>query len=145
MKEKRFFLNIALAVLLTVALLAELLLRYFAPAVVLPELNIPNMVALSLAALLLEFYMAPKGSDCYVCVVIFSALSFGLLPYAAGYVAPAQVWKVALVGGVLFTLLTWLYDSIMDRITTGPKAVLAPVISAFGLYLAFQAFAGIIL
>jgi hypothetical protein len=75
MKEKRFFLNIALAVLLTVALLAELLLRTFAPAVVLPELNIPNMVALSLVALLLEFYMAPKGSDCYVCVVIFSALS----------------------------------------------------------------------
>jgi hypothetical protein len=72
-------------------------------------------------------------------------LSFAVLPYAAGFVALAQVWKVALVGGVLFTLLTWLYDSIMDRITTCPKAVLAPVISAFGLYLALQAFAGIIL
>ena len=48
-------------------------------------------------------------------------------------------------GCVLFSLLTWIFDSIMDRLSTGPKAVLAPVISAFGLYLAFQVFAGIVL
>ncbi len=145
MKERNYLLPVLLAVVLTVAMVAVILLETFAPAVVLPVMNIPNMTALCLVVLLLEHYLAPNARRCYVCVAIFALLSFGLLPYAAGFVALAQAWKVALGGCVLFTLLTWLFDSIMDRITTGPKAVLAPVISAFGLYLAFQAFAGIIL
>ena len=145
MKERSYFLNIALALLLSVALLAELLLRYFAPAVVLPELNIPNMVALSLIALLLQFYLAPKGSDCYVCIVIFSALSFGLLPVASGYYALAQCWKPAVVGAAVFTACTWIFRSMTDRMSTGPAAKAAPIISAFGLYLASQAFQGMIL
>ncbi len=145
MKERNYLLPLLLAVVLTVAMVAVILLETFAPAVVLPVMNIPNMTALCLVALLLEHYLAPNVRRCYVCVAIFALLSFGLLPYAAGFAALAQAWKVALVGCVLFTLLTWLFDSIMDRITTGPKAVLAPVISALGLYLAFQAFAGIIL
>ena len=134
MKERTYSLPVLLAVVLTVAMVA-----------VVPVMNIPNMAGLCLVVLVLEHYMAPNGRRCYLCVALFSLLSFAILPYAAGFVALAQVWKVALVGGVLFTLLTWLYDSIMERITTGPKAVFAPVISAFGLYLAFQAFAGIIL
>ena len=145
MKERNDMLPVLLAVVLTVAMAAVVLFESLAPAVVIPVPNIPNMAGLCLVVLVLEHYMAPNRRRCYVCVAVFALLSFGLLPYAAGYVAPAQVWKVALVGGVLFTLLTWLYDSIMDRITTGPKAVFAPVISAFGLYLAFQAFAGMIL
>ena len=145
MKERTYLLPVLLAVVLTVAMVAVVLLESLAPAAVIPVMNIPNMAGLCLVVLVLEHYLAPNGRRCYLCVALFSLLSFAILPYAAGFVALAQVWKVALVGGVLFTLLTWLYDSIMDRITTGPKAVFAPVISAFGLYLAFQAFAGIIL
>ncbi len=145
MKDKNYFLSMILAIVMAVAMVAVVLLRTFAPAVVLPEMNIPNMAGLSLVVLLLEHYLAPNSRRCYVCVGIFSLLTFGILPYAAGFIALAQVWKVALVGGVLFTGLTWIFDSIMDRLSTGPKAVLAPVISAFGLYLAFQVFAGILL
>ncbi|MBR4308296.1 MAG: hypothetical protein IKT58_01740 [Oscillospiraceae bacterium] len=145
MKETRYFLNIALAAVLSVALLGELLLRYFAPAVVLPELNIPNMVALSMLALLLEFYMAPKGKDCYMCIVIFSALSFGFLPVASGYCALARCWKFAAVGAVVFTACTWVFRSMTDRLSTGPVAKAAPIISAFGIYLASQGFQGMIL
>ncbi len=145
MKEKNYFLSVILAITMAVAMVAVVLFKTFAPAVVLPDMNIPNMAGLSLVVLLLEHYLAPNSRRCYVWVGIFSLLTFGLLPYAAGYVALSQVWKVALVGGALFTLLTWLFDSIMDRLSTGPKAALAPVISAFGLYLAFQVFAGILL
>ena len=145
MKEKNYFLSMILAITMAVAMVAVVLFKTFAPAVVLPEMNIPNMVGLSLIVLLVEHYLAPNSRRCFVCVGIFSLLTFGLLPYAAGYVALSQVWKVGLVGGALFTLLTWLFDSIMDRLSTGPKATLAPVISAFGLYLAFQVFAGILL
>ncbi len=145
MKERNDMLPVLLAVVLTVAMAAAVLFETFAPAVVLPVINIPNMAGLCLVVLLIEHYLAPNARRCYICVALFSLLSFGLLPYAAGVVALAQVWKIALVGGVLFTLLTRIFDSVMDRITTGPKAAFAPVISALGLYLAFQVFAGIIL
>lgn len=145
MKDKNYFLSMILAIVMAAAMVAVVLVQTFAPAVVLPVMNIPNMAGLSLVVLLLEHYLAPNSRRCYVCVAVFSLLTFGLLPYAAGFIALAQAWKVALVGGVLFTGLTWIFDSIMDRLSTGPKAVLAPVISAFGLYLAFQVFAGILL
>lgn len=145
MKEKSYILSMILAVVMAVAMVAVVLFRTFAPAVILPAVNIPNMAGLCLVVLLIEHYLAPNSRRCYICVGIFSLLTFGLLPYAAGYIACEQVWKVAVIGCVLFTLLTWIFDSVMDRLSTGPKAKLAPLISAFGLYLAFQIFAGILL
>ena len=145
MKDKTYFLSLLLAVVLGVAMVAVVLVETFAPAVVLPVMNIPNMAGLSLIVLLLEHYLAPNSPRCYSCVALLSLLSFGLIPCAAGFVPAQQIAKVAIVGACVFTLLTWLFDSIMDRLSTGPKAKLAPVISAFGLYLAFQVFAGILL
>jgi hypothetical protein len=49
------------------------------------------------------------------------------------------------VGGIVFTVCTWLFSSVTQRLVTGPKARAAAVISAFGIYLAAQCFAGIIL
>lgn len=145
MKEKRYVLNTALAVVLGVALAVCVMLKVFIPAIVLPALNIPNMVLLSLIALLLDHYLAKETKRCYICVAVFAALSFGVLPYAAGFVALYEIWKPALAGAVVFTIVTFLFTSIQDRISTGPAAKAAPILSAFGLYLAAQAFAGIIL
>lgn len=145
MKQRSYFLNTALAVVLGLALAAAVLLRSFAPAVILPELNIPNLVLLSLIVLLAEYYFAPGAKRCYVCIALFAVLSFGLLPVAGGFVAPAQCWKLALVGGGVFTLITWIFSSMSDRLSSGPSAKAAPVISAVGLYLAAQAFSGILL
>ena len=145
MKEKTYFLSLILTIIMAVAMIAVVMVETFAPAVVLPTMNIPNFTGLSLIALLAEHYLAPNSRRCYVCVAGFALLTFGLLPFAAGVVALAQMFKVAVVGCVLFTVLTWIFDSVMDRLSTGPKAKLAPVISAFGLYLAFQVFAGILL
>ena len=50
--------------------------------------------------------------------------------------------KLGALGGVVFTVTTWLFTSITDRISTGPEAKAAPVMSAFGLYLAAQALMG---
>ena len=93
----------------------------------------------------LDHYLAKGAGRCYVCVAVFSALTFGVLPWLAGFVSLAGMWKPAVVGAVVFTALTFLFTSIQDRISTGPVAKAAPVLSAFGLYLAMQCFAGIIL
>jgi len=49
------------------------------------------------------------------------------------------------VGGAVFTVTTWLYSSIQERLSTGPAAKAAPVMSAFGLWLAMQAMVGLII
>ncbi len=144
MKENKYFLNTALAAVLGIACAAAVLVRTFAPAVVIPRLDIPNMVALSLAALLADHYLAPAAKRCYICIPLFAAISFGLLPFCAGFAGSWEVAKLAVLGGVVFTAATWLFSAMMERLSTGPAAKLAPVFSALGLYLAAQCFAGLL-
>lgn len=145
MKDNKFFLNTALALVMTLACLVCMVLRMLSPLFVLPVLNIPNMVLLSLVALLVDHYVAPQAKRCWICVPVFAFVTFGLLPWAAAFVTVMEAVKLAVVGCAVFTLVTWLYSSMLDRISTGPVAKAAPIVSAFGLYLAFQCFAGIIL
>jgi hypothetical protein len=145
MKDRRYFLNTVLAVLFGLCLAVCLLVQTFAPAAVLPKLSIPNLVLVSLVALLVDHYFGGAGKRCYVCVACFSVLTFGVLPLCAGFVTLQEVWKLAIVGGAVFTVITWLYSSVQERLSSGPVAKAAPVLSAFGLYLAAQCFAGIIL
>jgi hypothetical protein len=145
MKEKTYTLNTMLIAVLGVSLLAAILVRTFAPIVIIPALNIPNMVALSLAALLLDHYIAPGAKRCYICVALFSALAFGLLPWMACFVDSVAAVKIGVVGGVTFTVTTLLFSSIQERLSSGPAAKAAPFMSALGLFLAAQALSGIIL
>ena len=145
MKNKTYTLNTLLAAVLSVALLVCVLVRTLAPRMILPQLDIPNMVLISLAALVLDHYIAPGAKRCYICIPLFAAVTFGLLPFAACFVGLWEALKLALAGGIVFTVVTLLYSTIQDRLSSGPAAKAAPILSAVGLYLAFQAFAGMIL
>ena len=145
MKENKYFLNTALALVLGVAGVIAVLVRTFAPNFIIPSLDIPNLVLLSLVTLVVDHYAAPNAQRCWICIPVLSAVAFGLLPWCACVVAGTEVLKLAVAGGVVFTITTWLYTSIQDRLSTGPAAKAAPVVSAFGLYLAFQCFSGWIL
>ena len=145
MKKNTYTLNTILAALLGAILLVCVLVRTFAPRIILPELDIPMLVLISLAALVLDHYLAPNADRCYLCIPVFSALTFGLLPLAACYVTGAEAAELAIYGGAVFTLMTWLFSSVQDRLSTGPAAKAAPVLSAFGLYLAVQGLMGMIL
>lgn len=144
MKNREHLLNTLLAAVLGTALLVCLLLRTFSPAVVLPKLDIPNMALLTLVALVLDHYFAKGAKRCYVCVAVLSALTYGLLPLAAGFIGGMDALRLALVGGVVATVTTWLYTAVQERLSSGPAVKAAPILSALGLYLAFQCFAGII-
>lgn len=143
MKNKTYTLNTILAVLLGTVLLVCVLVRTFAPRMILPQLDVPNMVLIALAALLLDHYLAPGADRCYICIPVFSAISFGLLPFAACFVGALEAAKLGLMGGIVFTATTWLFSSMTDRLSTGPAAKAAPFVSALGLYLAIQALMGI--
>ena len=145
MKNNQYFLNTVLAVVLFVACAIAMVVRICLPAAVIPELNIPNMVAISVIALLLEHFLTKGNPRCYICIPVFGALTFGILPLMAGFACQHTFWKLGLVGAVVFTVTTFLFTSAQDRLLTGPKAKAAMIITAIGIWLASQCFAGIIL
>lgn len=145
MKNKTYILNTLLAAVLGVILLIAVLVRTFAPNVIIPELNVPNMVLISLLALVLDHYIAPDARRCYVCAAVLGAATFGVLPWAACFAGGLEAVKLAAVGGAVFAVTTGLYTSIQDRLSSGPAAKAAPVMSALGLYLAAQVLSGMIL
>jgi len=143
MKKNTYTLNTVLAVLLGAALLVCVLVRTFAPRIIMPKLDVVNMALVSLAALVVDHYLAPNAKRCYICIPVFSAITFGLLPFAACFVGAGEAVKLAVLGGVVFTAVTWIFSSMMDRLSSGPAAKLAPFMSALGLYLAAQCFLGL--
>lgn len=145
MKKNTYILNTLLAVVLGLSLLVCVFVRTFAPNIILPQLNVPNMVLISLAALIADHYMAPGAKRCWVCIPVLGAVTFGLLPWAACFVGALDALKLALVGGAVFCVTTALFTSIQDRLSSGPAAKAAPFMSALGLYLAAQVLSGMIL
>ena len=145
MKNNKYLLSTILAAVVFAACAIGLLVRVGIPAAVIPPLNIPNMVALSVIALLLEHFLTKGNPRCYICIPVFGALSFGILPLMAGFACQHTFWKFGLVGGVVFTVTTFLFTSAQDRLLTGPKAKAAALITGLGIWLASQCFAGIIL
>ncbi len=145
MKNNKYLLNTLLTAVLFLAMAVCMVVRLVQPAAIVPPLNIPNMVLLCLAALLAEYYLAGANPRCYICIPVFSALAFGLLPLLGGFACVHTFWKLGLVGGAVCTVTTWLFTSMTDRLRSGPQAKAAALLSAFGLFLAAQCFTGIIL
>ena len=145
MKNNKYLLSTILAVVVFAACAIALLVRVWIPAAVIPPLNIPNMVTLSVIALLIEHFLTTGNPRCYICIPVFGALVFGILPLMAGFACQHDFWKYGLVGGAVFTAVTFLFTSAQDRLLTGPKAEAAMTVTAIGIWLAFQCFAGIIL
>ena len=145
MKNNQYLLSTILAAVVFVACAIALLVRVWLPAAVIPQLNIPGMVTLSVIALLIEHFLTKGNPRCYICIPVFGALAFGILPLMAGFACQHDFWKFGLAGAVIFTVTTFLFTSAQDRLLTGPKAKAAMVITAIGIILASQCFAGIIL
>lgn len=143
MKDKTFFLNILLALLWMVLLAAFLVIRTFWPANILPPMDLPLLLGVSLAALLLEHWAAPGTQRSWVNLVILAALTFGLLPLCAGFVSGMMALKLAIIGGIVFAGTTVLFDSLLSRLSSGTGTKAAPVIAAFCLFLAGQCFTNI--
>ncbi len=139
--SKKYVLNTLLSCVLGVVLLVYVLVRAFAPRIILPEFGVTELVLISLVTLVLEHYLAPGAERCYICIPVVSTLTFGLLAFGA-YLGITTALHLAVTGGIVFTATTWLFTSMTDRLSTGPAAKAAPFVSALGLYLAIQALMG---
>lgn len=145
MKNKSCLLSVFFAAALTLVLLGCVIARIAYPMIILPQWNIPNLVALSAIVLVLAHYVVGDGRKNYLALFLFSGLSCGLLPWAVGYILPLEMGKYALSGGLVFTVTAWLFESMETRLSSGSAAKAAPLLGGIGLYLAAQALQGILL
>lgn len=143
MKNKTYTLNTVLTAVLAAVLATMVVLRALSPQLILMQFDIVSITAISLAALVLDHYLAPNAKRCWICIPLFAALSFGVLPMVAGLVRVENAMGLMVNGCVIFTVTTFVFTSIQDRLSSGPAARLAPIMSALGIWLAVQAFAGI--
>ncbi len=142
--KKTYTLNRILAAVLGLGVLICALLRVFLPRLILPRMDLPNMVLVSLISLVLEHYIAPATGRSWIFGGLGAAVCFGLFPYAASFSTLLEALKLALLGGLVFTACVWLFDTMADRLSTGPAAKAAPIISSLCLYLAVQCLMGLV-
>lgn len=139
---KKYCANFLLTILVTAGLLGARVVKTFSPAAVLPQWNIPGLAAISLLALLAEHSSAPEERRHYVPMAGLSCLTFGVLPWAAGFLEYGAIWKAALAGAGVFTAVTWLFAGLQQRLQTEKSPKICKFLGAFGIFMAFQAFSG---
>ena len=145
MKNNSCLLNLVFIVTLGMFLFLCVLVKSLFPGVILPKLDIPCITLISLVSLLAENFLTTDLRRNYLLVFAFSAVSFAVLPMAAGMAGAGEWWKLALAGGVLFTGTAWIFDSVAGRISSGNGSKVSVVITSVGILLAVQCFSGIIL
>ena len=140
MKKNTMLVNTLLAVVLGAGLMVGIVWRTFMPYVVLPELDVNACVAITLIALVLEYYIAGKQERNWAVQILLGTVTFGGLAFAAGL--PYAGIKTFIVGAVVFAVTTFLFDSMVCRleVTTDRKCAVIP--TAFVLFLACQCFMG---
>ncbi len=144
MSKKSNLLGIILALVTGITILTALILKTFFPRIILPQFNACNIVLLSLVSLVADYYIANRTNRNYPFVVLYSALVFGIFPLVCLILSPVGALRNAVMGAVIFTAVTWLFDSMTDRLSSTPASKEAPLVSAFGLYLAAQCLLGIV-
>ena len=143
MKNRTTILNTILAAVLGVVLLVSMIVKTVSPHYILPEMNIPYIAAVSLVALVLtHFVKAEEG--CALCEALLAVVTFAVLPMVSG-LATVAVWKLAIVGGIVFAVLNAMFMAMVRRMELSSTCKFAVIPAAFGLFLACQCFAGWIL
>lgn len=144
MKKNPYFINIILIGWMGILCLIYVLVKTFSPGTVLSPLSIPFLVAVSIAALMTEYYLKKEGERPRFISAIFAGLTFTVLPMAMGWHISSPVWKLFIIGTIVFFVTDTLYCSIGKRISSGRASIVSPFANGFILYLASQCFQGLL-
>ncbi|WP_297241955.1 hypothetical protein [uncultured Flavonifractor sp.] len=137
--KNAYRLNTFLAAVTGLVFLGYLLIQTYAPAAILPPVDLMLVSGLSLLALVLESYSGPRVERrVWPVVALLGGVTFALLPLAAGLVALQELLRFTVVSCVAFLVLTFLFTAICERLASGPAGRLAPLLSAGVLFLAVQ-------
>ena len=137
--KNTYRLNTFLAVVAGLVFLGYLAVQAYAPAAILPPLDLMLVSGLSLIALVLEHYSGERVERRnWLVVLLLSGVTFALLPLAAGLMADQDLICFSLVSGIAFLVLTFLFTSICERLASGAAGKAAPLLTAGILFLAVQ-------
>lgn len=137
--KNTYRLNTFLAAVAGLVFLGYLAEHAFAPAAILPPLDLMLVSGISLVALILEHYSGkPVERRSWPVTALLSALTFVLLPLAAGLMSGQELLRFALVSWAAFMVLTFLFTAIYQRLASSPASKIAPLLSAGVLFLAVQ-------
>ena len=138
MEKKNFVLNVLLAVVLGAGLLVGMEWKAFQPNVVLADLELPAIAALVLIALVIEYLWKGTQKRAWAVQIVLAAITFAVIPFAAGYAGTGI--GLILCGTAMFTALTWIFDSVAERLDVTCDCKCAMIPTAFVMYLACQCF-----
>ena len=141
MKKSVLTLPLTLTALLTVWMLAAVAVHTLWPQMILPRLDITAVVLLCVLALVLGCYLSPRADYHYPYLAALGAVHFGLLPVAAAYVPWQSGVLLGAAGGLTLPLSAAVFAAARQRL---PAAPLMPLGCAVCLYLAAQAFRGVL-
>ena len=145
MRKNVLVLPLTLTAALWLYLLACMVLRLVLPQLILPRLELTGVVLLCLVAQVAESYLAPRTRHNYLLLLLLGALTFGLLPFGAGFAGWQGALVLAAAGAVALCVTTFLFTSLRHRLDDGKNAPLTPLLAALCLYLAVQPLRGILL
>lgn len=145
MKRLKINETMMLALVIGITLMIMVGLRIFLPAAILIQLNIPNIAGLSLFSLLLTYYLGTWEKANPLLNLAFGAIIFACLPWLAAMTTLNEALWMGAVGGMEYMLISLMFASMIERMECTIKSKLAPICSAFILFLAFQGFGNILL
>ena len=76
---------------------------------------------------------------------LLAGITLALIPYAAGLISPARLWKLLVSGILVYLCCERMFHSILNRLSSGPAGKLAPVSAGFTMCLLGQILSGIFL
>ena len=143
MKKNLYFVNILFIIEMGLLGLVSVLLRSFAPAMVLPHLDLPHLVLFSVIPMIFSDYMAPEMKGHSMIHILLGTMTLTALPLCAQWTIGVPVWKFLMISLGAFGMTWVIYQSIGRRMASGVSGRFAPLINGVMLFLASQCFQGL--
>lgn len=139
--------TVCLTVLLTVLCTALVVVKAFMPMFILPRITITLLIALSLGAQVMQYWIFPGGDVLpeYLETALLTAVVFAALTWAVGLADLPGACRVGIYGGILYAVCLLVFRAMEAQLASSgvKRKGLALTGAALLLLLASQSLAGI--
>ncbi len=143
-REQMYFKNMIFILVMGFISLVVLVINTFFPDILLPYISIPMMVLFVAISEIIAAYLKVVDRGCFYIKVLLGGISLAIIPFAAGITGDRPFYVLLLLGFVIYGCVDYIYASIVKRMASGNTTLLAPVVNGLMLFLACQAFQGLI-
>ena len=144
MMKQRYLKSIIYIGIITIASLVALVSNSFFPDIMFPSISIPMFVLFAALAQMLAYYLKIDDEGCPFVSALFASIASVVLPLLARFDLRHSAWIMLLVSYAVYLAIDFIYSSMADRMKSGPKAILAPAVNCLLLFLASEAFMGLL-